>query len=372
MSTSCPLTAEASLKEPPSDLIFQLDAAGMTTSYKHTKLLAVLGELLFDIEGRFKHKILTEGWYFESAHFLQKTLGRKYRPIMEVLFEVRRDVMTRGVAFGYKPRYDLKAVYEVIKSQAQLYKPKKPRTESQTTASQTVTYTISASDIPQNPCSQLNGRDSHLFLMMQIQGGSFYKERTPGGRVYEGGGGLQCMSSRGTGQILRGTGLIDIDMVSAHPSIAQCIIGPNYSSFLDIWCHDRSILCPNGVVTPEIKQDVLAVLNGRINPRTSVGMLLKRDMPNIIARMRELGLVTGAWRRGSMFRILEVHERRLLDTMITAAEELNCTVAVLKHDGFVINPHGKDPSAILQSLHAALHDRCPLLRRVKLAIKKIF
>ena len=363
MYTSCPAAPQTLLKELPLDLIIQLYNAGCRTPHAIWKLCVLVDR--FNTDPRFKHK-LNKSHYFQTAEYLQNHLGKNYKRIMEVLFEIIPCAIRGFVTNAYRALYDLKAVFVKIAPLAK-YKPKKNSTTSPLT-----TYTIKASDVPHNPHPKLSSSDAYSFAVWKTQGASRYKEKTSGGRVYEVYGGLQGISRKGFVEIFGETGLIDYDMVSAHLNINRCIIGPNISSFLDVWCHDRALLCPDGVVTPEIKQDVLAVLNGRDIPRTSAGMLLKRDMPNIIARLRELGLVTGVWGRGSMFRILEQYERQLLDTMITASKELGCTAVVLKHDGFVINPHGKDPTAILQSLQATLHDCCPAFNGVTLAIKKIF
>lgn len=218
--------------------------------------------------------------------------------------------------------------------------------------------------------SLLDDWDRRLVEVWRLRGGSVYRRSTgmTAGRMYEVGGGLQGVSNKGLKLLLGGTGQWDIDMSSAHPTILAWLIGKNASPTLSSWVNDKTSLY--GEDDPKaVKEDFLAVLNGRRRPRTFAGILLKKEMPNIIRELRESGIVTGKWRRDTVFRVCEALEDEILRLMKEVVERLGCTVSVLKFDGMVIDPRGAED--VLETLEDEIEARFPGLN-MQLKIKQVF
>ena len=142
----------------------------------------------------------------------------------------------------------------------------------------------------------------------------------PEGRLY---GPLQSLSQEDRTLLFEGTRFVDYDFANCHLTILHHLLeqvsSPSSSEiqydFLASLASDRNgTLIALGLdpSDPQNKRDPLAVLNGRLRPKTLPGLLLKEQLPSIRRKLIEGGLLERKG-RGAMFRMLEKVERRALD-----------------------------------------------------------
>jgi hypothetical protein len=169
-----------------------------------------------------------------------------------------------------------------------------------------------------------SGRATVCSALILLEGGRSLEWKAspeaPEGRLY---GPLQSLSQEDRTLLFEGTRFVDYDFANCHLTILHHLleqVSPPSSSEIQYDILASLASDRNGTLIalgldpsdPQNKRDPLAVLNGRLRPKTLPGLLLKEQLPSIRRKLIEGGLLERKG-RGAMFRMLEKVERRALD-----------------------------------------------------------